>query len=288
MMAVPPDLDACLNCGAKLQGAFCAACGQRSIPPNPTVAELAGDAWREMTGYDGRIAATARGLVRPGFLTREYMEGRRFHYLPPLRLYLMVSVLYFLVAVGAPAGARARSAGEVTGPGGLRIGVTGGDYATLTPEDKAEILRQLDRSPWYLRPMLKSVAEDPEAFRLRMFSIMPRVFFGLVPVFGLIVALFHRRHHFPTTLVFAVHLHAFAFVLFTLSEAAKYPRILPLELGVGLVAVMVFVTYALRAFRTVFGGGWPVTIAKALGIGFVYLFASIPAFLIILYWASLT
>ena len=96
------QLTGCLNCGTPLQGAFCAACGQRAVPPNPTVRELAGDAWHELSGYDGRIMSTIRGLVRPGFLTREYLAGRRAHYLPPLRVYLILSVIYFVVAASAP------------------------------------------------------------------------------------------------------------------------------------------------------------------------------------------
>ena len=35
-----------LNCGAALHGSFCSACGQRSVPPDPSVAEVAGDAWQ--------------------------------------------------------------------------------------------------------------------------------------------------------------------------------------------------------------------------------------------------
>ena len=287
-MAEPRNGDRCLNCGAECHGPFCAACGQRFVPANPTVAELTSEAWHELSGYDGRIASTIQGLWHPGFLTREYLDGRRKRYLPPLRVYLIVSVVYFLVAASAPPGTRARSADEITGPGGIRIGVTGGNSATLSAEDRAELVKQLDRAPWFVRPMLRSVAEDPDGFRARMFSIMPRVFFALLPVFAAIVSLFYRGRTFPVSLVFAVHLHAFAFVLFTLSEASKFARIGALEITVGVVAAIVFTVYALQAFRVVYGGGWPATAAKALGIGFVYLLASVPAFLIILYWASLT
>ena len=48
------------------------------------------------------------------------------------------------------------------------------------------------------------------------------------------------------------------------------------------------VTYALRSLRAVFGNTWPLTLAKAAGIGFVYSIAAVPAFFIILVWASLT
>jgi hypothetical protein len=141
---------------------------------------------------------------------------------------------------------------------------------------------------WFIRPMLRAFAEDPEAFRARIFTIMPRVFFGLLPVFAAIVAMFYRGRTFPTALVFATHVHAFAFLIFAVSELAKLTQQAVVMGIVGVGALLVFVVYAVRAFRAVFGGTWFMTTAKALGVGIVYLFASIPAFIIILAWASLT
>jgi hypothetical protein len=91
MSAVATPADRCLNCGTPLSGPFCSSCGQRAVPQNPTVAELTNDAWQELSGYDGRIMATVRGLLRPGQLTSTYLAGRRAHFLPPLRIYLIVS-----------------------------------------------------------------------------------------------------------------------------------------------------------------------------------------------------
>ena len=51
---------------------------------------------------------------------------------------------------------------------------------------------------------------------------------------------------------------------------------------------VIFVIYALKSFRAMYGGGWPVTIAKAIGIGVLYLIAAIPAFIVIILWASVT
>jgi hypothetical protein len=132
-----------------------------------------------------------------------------------------------------------------------------------------------------------AIANDPEGLRGRLFTIMPRVFFGLLPVFAGIVALFYRRRRFPTALVFAVHLHAFAFLIFSLSEAAKLTKSSAVAAAVGVPAVIIFTVYTLAAFRAVFGGGWPITIAKAVGIGFVYSLAAVPAFFLMMIWASL-
>lgn len=278
----------CLNCDADLDGAFCRACGQRSVHADPTVAELAGDAWQELSGYDGRIAATFRTLLRPGQLTIDYLQGRRARYLSPIRLYLTVSVIYFLVAAATPP--VATRAGTVTGAGGVTIAIAGSDPdrpGMLTPEDRAEMLKDLDDQPGVIRPMLRAMAEDPDGFRARVFTIMPKVFFAMLPVFAAIVALFYRGRRFPTSLVFAAHLHAFAFLVFTISEASKLTRV-PIVVGViGLIAAVFFAVYALKALRGVFGGSWPITVAKAVGIGFVYLMASVPAFFVILIWASL-
>ena len=280
------EAGSCLNCSAPLQGPFCSACGQRAVPPNPTVRELAGDAWQEMTGYDGRIMSTIRGLARPGFLTRAYLEGRRAHYLPPLRVYLIVSVLYFVIAASAPA-LSSRGPGEISGPGNMRIGITGDTGGVeMTAEDRAEMQREIEEAHWLLQPMLRSFAEEPEVFRSRMFAVMPRVFFGLLPVFAAIVALFYRRRTFPVSLVFAVHLHAFAFIAFAISETAKFTGREHLFDRVSGIMAIVFAVYALKAFRNVFGGGWPMTMVKAAGIGFVYLVVSVPAIFVMMLWAS--
>jgi hypothetical protein len=37
-------------------------------------------------------------LFKPGRLTRDYMEGRRFRYAPPMRLYIFSSIMFFLLA----------------------------------------------------------------------------------------------------------------------------------------------------------------------------------------------
>jgi hypothetical protein len=274
-----PDAGRCLNCGEALDGAFCAACGQRSVPANPTVSELAGDAWRELSGYDGRIAATFRGLLHPGKLTIDYLQGKRARYLSPIRLYLIVSVIYFLIAASAP---------EIAG--GIRIGFTNTDRNSspvLTEQDRAEMATDLDDVPWVVRPMVKAIADDPQAFRARVFTIMPRVFFGMLPAFGALIALFYRRTHFPAGLVFAAHVHAFAFLIFSVSEAAKFSYSSAVTATAATVAALAFIAYALVSLRTVFGGSWRLTIAKAVGIGFAYLLVSIPAFFIILIWAAL-
>ena len=92
----------CANCHAALAGEYCGVCGQRHEPHVHTVAHFAGEAFESVSHADSRLWRTLWYLLaRPGFLTREFFAGRRVRYLPPFRLYLVISVLFFLV-VGLP------------------------------------------------------------------------------------------------------------------------------------------------------------------------------------------
>ena len=110
----------CANCHALAQGEYCAACGQRHEPHIHTVTHFAGEAFESISHADSRLWRTLWYLLaRPGFLTREFFAGRRVSYLPPFRLYLVISVLFFLVA-GVPKDAEIvdpseAATGEATG-----------------------------------------------------------------------------------------------------------------------------------------------------------------------------
>jgi hypothetical protein len=97
----------CANCHAALVGEYCAACGQRHEPHVHSVAHFAEEALESVSHADSRLWRTLWYLLsRPGFLTKEFFAGRRVSYLPPFRLYLVISVVFFLV-VGQPDGGTA-------------------------------------------------------------------------------------------------------------------------------------------------------------------------------------
>src|SRR5215469_10963942 len=89
----------CDNCGAAVSGHYCAACGQRLEAPLQSLWHFTREATEDLTHTDSRLWRTLGALLfRPGYLTREFLAGRRARYLPPVRLYLVISVLFFLWA----------------------------------------------------------------------------------------------------------------------------------------------------------------------------------------------
>src|SRR5690606_22091611 len=95
--ASAPEL--CLNCQAVLQGQYCARCGQRARGRLISIWELVRDAVGDLFELDSRLWRTIIPLMlRPGKLTHDYLIGRRARFMPPFRTYLVLSILFFLVA----------------------------------------------------------------------------------------------------------------------------------------------------------------------------------------------
>ena len=88
----------CLNCGTEVTGRFCHNCGQENIEPKETVWHLVSHFFEDMTHFDGKFFTSLKDLVfKPGFLSKEYMIGRRVRYLNPIRMYLFTSAIFFLI-----------------------------------------------------------------------------------------------------------------------------------------------------------------------------------------------
>ncbi len=87
----------CENCGCALTGSFCARCGQQDVNLHRPILGLVQTMVRDTLDIDGRALRTLRTLLlEPGVLTSDFLAGRRRRYTPPFRMYLIISVLFFV------------------------------------------------------------------------------------------------------------------------------------------------------------------------------------------------
>ena len=87
----------CDNCHQPLIGPFCGQCGQQAESTLKYFWVVIMHLLDDIFSFDSRAARTILPLItRPAFLTNEYFAGRRVHYVPPLRLYLFISIIFFL------------------------------------------------------------------------------------------------------------------------------------------------------------------------------------------------
>ncbi len=93
----------CLNCGSRLRGQYCGNCGQRSRSRLISLWELVSDAFGDLLELDSRLWKTLIPLmIRPGQLTADYLQGKRARFMPPFRMYLVLSLVFFVVAFFNP------------------------------------------------------------------------------------------------------------------------------------------------------------------------------------------
>ena len=87
----------CENCGAVVPDRFCSACGQLASSFHRPLWALVTESIADMFALDGRLLRSLPLLMfRPGRMTRNYLDGQRARYVPPFRMFLLASVIFFL------------------------------------------------------------------------------------------------------------------------------------------------------------------------------------------------
>jgi hypothetical protein len=300
----------CRNCGAVPVAqtpppAFCARCGQERTLHPPTLVEFLHEFVGHYVALDGPLWRTlALLLARPGRLTREYLDGRRRRYVLPLRLYLSASFLFFVVlkliptAVGEANGVPARERVVPAGPV-ASVPVAAGPVASMpvasAPASGAASGAPRATTTWrfgevpppaqisdcgtpghaactpierWVAGLFERARPDPAAFlehvRGHALAIAPYAIFLLLPLFAAILMLAYRgrRMTYGEHVVFSLHLHAFWFL--ALLAVAVLPK------GLADLVQIAVPVYGVMAQRTVYGGGWFATIARAALVSVLY------------------
>jgi hypothetical protein len=250
----------CLNCGTRLHGKFCHACGQKATPANVKLHDFVHEATHEFLHLDGKILNTLKLLVtKPGQLTIEFLEGRRARYISPLRVYLTFSLIFFTLAALLPRALE--GAMKMKGGTGLK-----GD---------TEFERRLERG-------FGKVDQHPEVLGEAVLHHLPKVMFVLMPVFALIVWAFYRRQQrfYIPHLYYSVHFHAFVFLVMCVYLAINR---IGVPKPVAAMLILTVIPYHFLALRRVYAGAigesWGMTLVKGFAAGAIYWFLAITSVL---------
>lgn len=232
--------NACPSCGTRLDGNYCAHCGQRAPRPGDfTWRRFAAQTWEEASGSDSRAWRTALGIFRPGTLTLAHVRYQWREFLPPLRLYLVVSAVFFLLAWGT--------------------------YF------QSQVLEMRNAPPEAVPEMLRALYADPAAAdRLSDWSAGFR--FAGVLVLGGLVALMHRRRRLPIGrhLVFATHYYCADYAIFLLATPLLYfappANFAAVSQAVMFAGIGWLAWWAVLADRRVYGGSWVASVLRGVAI----------------------
>jgi hypothetical protein len=270
----------CRNCNYDLSSlpsaTYCPHCGQETSLQPPSVREFINHFFGNYIAVHSTFAQTLWRLIsRPGALTIDYLAGRKRRYILPLRLYLTISVIVFVVF--GLLTATGQSNIEVSlksadlGSGNL---VAFGDDHRATFKDGVVTCVGL---PDWLCGRLKSRFESSDGLKKLIASLPDRMvrywayaMFFLVPVFALLLTIFYinRKRVYGEHLVFALHLHAFWLLAMAMTLLSDW---------IALVAVFVVPGYAIFAMRRVYIDAWWSVLLRAALISILYLFVAMMA-----------
>ena len=261
----------CLNCQAPLQGPFCAQCGQEAHHSARSLKTLLHEAFESLTHLDGRLWRTLRGLLfRPGFLTAEYLADRRVRYIPPFRMYLVISLLFFALGMGAGSPSESPKAAQDSAERAREAEKLAKACAEI-PDlgDKAVQKRVQDAC--------RRKVEERDTLGVVFLRTLPKTMFVFLPVVALALYLlfFRVRRYYVEHLVFTLHYQTAMFICFGL--AVFFERLGNWEkalddvgdfLFFGMFAFMGWYTW--RALRIAYGQGWFRTLVKLGLFAFAY------------------
>jgi len=289
----------CANCGTALGGEYCSRCGQRHEPHVHTLGHFASEAFESITHADSRLWRTIWLLFSsPGFLTREFFAGHRAQYLPPFRLYLVLSIILVVLsswAAGdeepAPAGATPAAAAPVAAPAANDtapaaepkwvVNVDGlNDFCAAFdgPDDGKGNVSGREN----VRRFCKRIRSEPGQLAEAVVHSIPRAMFVFLPLIAALMKLMYWRpkRYYVEHLLFLVHNHAAVFLVYTLVALISFIPVLGDFTPLFFFAALGYLAwYIQRAMRTVYAQGGLLTFCKYFLLLWIYVVMAVCGFL---------
>jgi len=224
---------ACRNCEAPLTGPYCAACGQKALhDQDRRVVTLLLGFFTELTSLDGRFWRSLLALViRPGVMSRAWIDGRRLQYISPLTLFLIANAVYFLVPSLS-------------------------DFDLTLVDQTHQVHSRWTRTllDALLAARGETLAQFAGAYAIASGNVGKLLLIVHVPFMALALALLRRDR----TIWFAEHvivaLHLFTFVLLFMQVQPLF-GVLPDAVAIALLPTLL-IGYAVMSLRRAYRAGW--------------------------------
>lgn len=227
----------CLNCGEEVTGKFCSNCGQENVETRENFFHLVGHFISDYLHFDSKFFRSLIPLfARPGFLTKEYWQGRRVHYIHPLRLFFFITILFMISTTYFYKHFGYRVKNEMVKPDKYLSTIDSTYIARLEDRKLAQELTEAKVRDDRMKAKMSKGIDD-------FFGYIKYMTFFLLPVYALVFKVLYRRRKpfYVDHLVYAMHLQSFAYCLF--SVALLLPFLLPgsFQILVPLILIIIFI-----------------------------------------------
>lgn len=250
----------CANCATPLEGPYCHACGQLAEDFERTIGALLVESVENLFHTDGRLFRTLpRLILQPASLTRDYLAGHRAAQMPPLRLFLVVILMFFfagsLSEIARPSSVPWAQLDKRDGPP-AQLKLLDAPPASSAAKPGARAALALSPSTVkainaWVGPRLAYVSTHQREFAMAMESWAHRIAIIFLPIATLLLGLlfvFQRRFFIFDHAIFSMHSLSFQGLLFTLVTLLKLAAPLGGLASLLTVAAPVHLFFHLRGF----------------------------------------
>jgi len=275
---------ACPNCDKQLKEEmnFCPNCGQENHIKRVSMKMLVSDFSSTYFSFDSKLFSSLKYLlIKPSFLSLEYLNGKIEAYLRPIRLYIFISFAFFLLN-SIYSGDNISNAINLTSDGDpITIEEVQSEFEkgnTIKNDKENVTFLELDKELFDGKiAKILSDKKEQKLFKQFLKSKLPILFFFLIPILGILLFLFFykKKYFYVDHLVFALHLQSFVFVLLIISLLIDW--IFKVELTH--FAMLGLLIYGFIAARKFYGLGKISTFIRLSFVGLIHVILSSIIFL---------
>ena len=274
-------------------GNYCGNCGQEAKELRRPFFRLSREAISSLFELDGRSFRTLFYLLtKPAHLSKEYFSGRRMQYTPPLRLFLVISVSFFLLV------SFYTSIRSMEGILSANHEISGEEVSASTDDEEDPLAPTLafvesinlpffdEQTNTNLRRAMNaqaetninSMIEDPSEFFRGYLEYITVFILLMIPLLALIQKLIYIRsgHFYVEHLVLTLHNHAFIIsIVFvnSLIDLVNGSRIPIISSAFGYLGAAIYIwmwVYLFLSLKNYFQQGYGITLLKYLTTTILY------------------
>ena len=255
-------MEICKNCGSEVNQNYCANCGQKTHLHKESAWGLIKEFFNDFTHFDSKFGRSLYFLLlKPGRLTLEYLNYKRMSYLNPMRMYIFITLVYFICA-GLPSNVlfpsqftkslknftyssdkgieftekseESTSNSHINIPGFINLNINR-DGQKLSEKELQDSINTLMHEPQKgyferlsnaksLKLSHMSVEETNKQVGQNWSKNLPKMMFILLPLFALLLKLIYFRKgiYYEDHAIFSLHFHSFLFANFAIQKILEF------------------------------------------------------------------
>lgn len=298
----------CLNCGTDVPGRYCTNCGQENIRPHESFGHLIQEFAADLVHYDSKTLLTFKYLfTKPGFITKEYVAGKRVKFVHPIKLYIFSSFVFFLLffwlsakndndpldkdtKVKIETARNENKEAYASLPDSIKMGDLSTEHwfrrlNTFSSQKQYDSLQKTLPKQYRDNRIQRRMAryyfnatggdaetkEEKQHAQEELFQHnYPKMMFVLLPLFALYLKWMYdkKKWFYADHAVFSIHLHVFFFLFFLVCTALDTLFHIEVFTSFGLIVIF---GYLVIALRNTYGQSWGKSLLKGALVTIAYL-----------------